>query len=424
MVNRKKTGKVYLVGAGPGDIGLFTLKGKECVEKADVIIYDYLANANILAFARPETECIFVGKHGGSSIMPQEEINRLMVRKAMENKIIVRLKGGDPFIFGRGGEEAEYLSKSGIPFEVIPGVTSAISVPALAGIPLTHRKYSSTIGIVTGHEDTMKKKSAMAWDKLATGVDTLVILMGITNLPSIVKNIIRHGRSINTPAAVIQWGTTSAQKTITGTLENIVKRAKAEQIRPPAIIVIGDVVRLRQQLVTIYYASFHADIPGREVFVAATNEGICRITFGNERAFLKELKSIYKDSLILKDEEQLKPVVSELSNYISGIPTEFTFKLNLSGTDFQKRVWKALLDIPYGKTASYKDVAVMIGAPHAVRAVGGACGRNPVPIIIPCHRVISSDGSIGGYSGGLRIKKALLKLETLQSTTHRGHEVK
>ena len=424
MVNRKKTGKVYLVGAGPGDIGLFTLKGKECVEKADVIIYDYLANANILAFAWPETECIFVGKHGGSSIMPQEEINRLMVRKAMENKIIVRLKGGDPFIFGRGGEEAEYLSKSGIPFEVIPGVTSAISVPALAGIPLTHRKYSSTIGIVTGHEDTMKKKSAMAWDKLATGVDTLVILMGITNLPSIVDNITRHGRSINTPAAVIQWGTTSAQKTITGTLENIVKRAKAEQIRPPAIIVIGDVVRLRRQLMTIFYASFHADIPGREVFVAATNEGICRITFGNERAFLKELKSIYKDSLILKDEEQLKPVVSELSNYISGIPTEFTFKLNLSGTDFQKRVWKALLDIPYGKTASYKDVAVMIGAPHAVRAVGGACGRNPVPIIIPCHRVISSDGSIGGYSGGLRIKKALLKLETLQSTTHRGHEVK
>src|SRR4030066_1682816 len=155
--------------------------------------------------------------------------------------------------------------------------------------------------------------------------------MGITNLPSIVNNITRHGRAINTPAAVIQWGATSAQKTITGTLKKIVNRAKAEQKRPPAIIVIGDVVRLRQQLVTIYYATFAADIPGREVFVAATNEGICRITFGNERAFLKELKSIYKDSLILKDEEQLKPVVSELSNYISGIPTEFTFKLNLSG---------------------------------------------------------------------------------------------
>src|SRR4030065_358378 len=205
----KNTGIVYLVGAGPGDIGLFTLKGKECVEKADVIIYDYLANANILAFARPETECIFVGKHGGNSIMPQEEINRLMIRKAAAGNTIVRLKGGDPFIFGRGGEEAEHLSKACIPFEVIPGVTSAISVPALAGIPLTHRKYSSTIGIITGHEDAMKKKSALDWEKLATGGDTLVILMGITNLPSIVNNITRHGSSIKTPVAVIQWGTTS-----------------------------------------------------------------------------------------------------------------------------------------------------------------------------------------------------------------------
>ena len=413
-MKHKKIGKVYLVGAGPGDIGLFTLKGKECVEKADVIIYDYLANANILAFARPETECIFVGKHGGNSIMPQEEINRLMIRKAAAGNTIVRLKGGDPFIFGRGGEEAEHLSKACIPFEVIPGVTSAISVPALAGIPLTHRKYSSTIGIITGHEDAMKKKSAMAWDKLATGVDTLVILMGITNLRTIVENVKRHGRSPNTPIAVIQWGTTPEQKTVTGTLGNIVKRAKAEQIRPPAIIVIGDVVRLRPLFTTIFYTSFRADISGREVFVAATREGICRITFGNEKSFLKEIKSIYKGCMIFRNEQQLEQALSELNNYFRGIPTEFTHKLNLSGTDFQKKVWKALLNIPYGKTASYKDVAVMIGEPHAVRAVGGACGRNPVPIIVPCHRVICADGNIGGYSGGLSIKKALLKLEGIE----------
>ncbi len=408
----KKRGKVYLAGAGPGDIGLFTLKGKECVEKADVIIYDYLANADILSFARPETEFIFVGKHGGSSIMPQEEINRLMVRKASEGRIIVRLKGGDPFIFGRGGEEAEHLSRHGIPFEVIPGVTSAISVPALSGIPLTHRKYSSTIGIITGHEDTMKKKSAMAWDKIATGVDTLVILMGITNLGSIVRNVRRHGRPSNTPVAVIQWGTTPEQKTVAGTLANIVERVKAEQIRPPAIIIIGDVVRLRPRLMTIFYASLPEGIPGKEVFVAATREGICRITFGSEKSFLKELKSIYKGSLILRDERQLDPVLSELRNYFRGMPAEFTSKLDLSGTDFQKKVWKSLLKIPYGKTASYKDVAGMIGVPQAVRAVGGACGRNPVPIIIPCHRVIGADGSLGGYSGGLSIKKALLKLES------------
>ena len=410
-MKHNKPGKVYLVGAGPGDIGLFTLKGKECVERADVIIYDYLANAAILAFARPDTECIFVGKHGGSFIMPQEEINRLLTKKASEGKTIVRLKGGDPFIFGRGGEEAEHLAATGIPFEVIPGVTSAISVPAYAGIPLTHRKYSSSIGIVTGNEDAKKKKSAIAWDKIATGVDTIVILMGLRNLSSIVKNVTGNGRSPDTPAAVIQWGTTPEQKTVTGTLRNIVMRAKAEDIKPPAIIVIGEVVRLREKYSAIFYASLKSDILGKEVFIAATREGICRITFGTEKSFLQEIKSLYNTSLIHKNENQLEQALSELNKYFRGIPTQFTLKLNLSGTDFQKRVWKSLLNIPYGKTASYKDIAAMIGKPEAVRAVGGACGKNPVPIIVPCHRVISADGNLGGYSGGLRIKKALLKLE-------------
>ena len=413
-MKHNKPGKVYLVGAGPGDIGLFTLKGKECVERADVIIYDYLANAAILAFARPDTECIFVGKHGGSSIMPQEEINRLLTKKASEGKTIVRLKGGDPFIFGRGGEEAEHLAATGIPFEVIPGVTSAISVPAYAGIPLTHRKYSSSIGIVTGNEDAKKKKSAIAWDKIATGVDTIVILMGLRNLSSIVKNVTGNGRSPDTPAAVIQWGTTPEQKTVTGTLRNIVMRAKAEDIKPPAIIVIGEVVRLREKYSAIFYASLKSDILGKEVFIAATREGICRITFGTEKSFLQEIKSLYNTSLIHKNENQLEQALSELNKYFRGIPTDLTLKLDLHGSDFQKRVWKSLLNIPYGKTASYKDIAAMIGAPYAIRAVGGACGKNPVPIIVPCHRVISADGNLGGYSGGLRIKKALLKLEGSQ----------
>src|SRR3989304_4847894 len=297
-MKHNKPGKVYLVGAGPGDIGLFTLKGKECVERADVIIYDYLANAAILSFARPDTECIFVGKHGGSFIMPQEEINRLLTKKASEGKTIVRLKGGDPFIFGRGGEEAEHLAATGIPFEVIPGVTSAISVPAYAGIPLTHRKYSSSIGIVTGNEDANKKRSAIAWDKIATGVDTIVILMGLRNLSSIVKNVTGNGRSPDTPAAVIQWGTTPEQKTVTGTLRNIVMRAKAEEIKPPAIIVIGEVVKLRERYSAIFYASLKSDIPGKEVFIAATREGICRISFGTEKSFLQEIKSLYNTSPI------------------------------------------------------------------------------------------------------------------------------
>ncbi|MBI5096863.1 MAG: uroporphyrinogen-III C-methyltransferase, partial [Nitrospirae bacterium] len=194
MKNRK-TGKVYLVGAGPGDIGLLTLKGKECIEKADVIIYDYLANEEMLSFARPDAERIFMGKHGGGSIMPQKETNRLMITKAKEGKMVVRLKGGDPFIFGRGGEEAEFLVRNGISFEVVPGVTAGSSAPAYAGIPLTHRSYSSTIAFITGHEDTIKKKSSIAWDKIATGMDTIVIFMGITPLPVIAENLIRNGRS-------------------------------------------------------------------------------------------------------------------------------------------------------------------------------------------------------------------------------------
>ena len=216
-----------------------------------------------------------------------------------------------------------------------PGVTSAISVPAYAGIPLTHRKYSSSIGIVTGNEDANKRR-AIAWDKIATGVDTIVVLMGIRNLSSIVKNVTGNGRSPDTPAAVIQWGTTPEQKTVTGTLRNIVMRAKAEDIKPPAIIVIGEVVRLRERYSTIFYASLESDILGKEVFIAATREGICRITFGTEKSFLREIKSLYNTSPIHKDENQLEQALSELNKYFRGIPTDFTLKLDLRGSDFQR----------------------------------------------------------------------------------------
>ncbi|MBI5755465.1 MAG: uroporphyrinogen-III C-methyltransferase [Nitrospirae bacterium] len=422
-----KLGTVYLVGAGPGDPGLLTLKGKECVETADVIIYDYLANAEILSFTRRNAERIFVGKHGGNHIMTQKEINRIMIAKASEGKTVVRLKGGDPFIFGRGGEEAEALANAGIATEIVPGVTSAISVPAYAGIPLTHRRYSSSMAIITGHEDIKKKKSSIAWDKLATGVDTIVILMGITNLSFIVRNLVENGRSPDTPAAVIQWGTTPAQRTVTGTLKDIVKKTRTEDIRPPGIIVIGKVVRLRERLTAIYYTSLKAKVLGREVFIAATREGICRITFGGETFTSQRLTNDNENHPSpfplplgergrvrgIRDDGHFAKTLSELRNYFSGVPTDFTSKLDLRGTEFQKMVWKMLLKIPYGKTASYKDIAEMIGHPGAARAVGAACGKNPVPIIVPCHRVINSDGRLGGYSGGLRIKKMLLRLEGL-----------
>jgi uroporphyrinogen III methyltransferase/synthase len=242
------TGKVYLIGAGPGDPGLITIKGLECVQKADVVIYDYLANERLLEHRRRDAELIYVGKQGGRHTLPQDEINALLVKKANEGKIVARLKGGDPFIFGRGGEEAEACVDSGVPFEVVPGVTAATSVPTYAGIPLTHREHTASVAFVTGHEDPTKPDSRLHWDKLATGVGTLVFFMGMKNLKNITDNLIAHGRSVETPIAAIQWGTRTDQKVVTGTLRNIVSRVQEARLGPPAILVIGEVVNLRQKL--------------------------------------------------------------------------------------------------------------------------------------------------------------------------------
>jgi uroporphyrinogen III methyltransferase / synthase len=241
-------GTVYLVGAGPGDPGLLTIKGKECLSEADVIIYDYLANPSFLDYGREGVEVIYVGKKAGSHTLSQEEINALIVERAASGKTVVRLKGGDPFIFGRGGEEAQELAKAGVRFEIVPGVTSAISVPAYAGIPLTHRDYTATVAFVTGHEDPLKEKSTIAWDKLATGAGTLVFLMGVGNLPQIAESLMNHGRSADTPVAVIRRGASAEQATWIGNLANIGRIAEENRIQPPAIIVVGDVVRLREEL--------------------------------------------------------------------------------------------------------------------------------------------------------------------------------
>jgi len=243
-----KTGKVYLVGAGPGDPGLLTLKGLECLKEADVIIYDRLLDERILDLASSRAEKIYVGKTAGEHPRPQSEINRLLVAKAKEGKTVVRLKGGDPFVLGRGAEEAEALADKKISFEVVPGVTSAVAVPAYAGIPVTHRGLASSLAVITGHEDPGKADSSINWAKLATAVDTLVFLMGMQNLPEIVKKLIEHGRPPKTPIAVIAEGTKPAQKTVVGELDNIVARVKEHNLSPPAIIVVGEVVRLREKL--------------------------------------------------------------------------------------------------------------------------------------------------------------------------------
>lgn len=234
---------VYLVGAGAGDIGLLTLKACEVLKVADVVIYDRLADDAILNLCA-DAKKIYVGKEAGRHTLKQAEINQLLVDEARQNKIVVRLKGGDPFVFGRGGEEALYLRENNLPFEIIPGVTSAIAVPAYAGIPVTHRGIATSFTVVTGHEDPTKSESSIRWDKLATAVDTLIFLMGVANLPLIVAKLIEFGRSPDTPAALIRWGTKPAQEVIVTTLAE----APNAKILPPAIFIVGEVVNLREKL--------------------------------------------------------------------------------------------------------------------------------------------------------------------------------
>jgi uroporphyrinogen III methyltransferase/synthase len=242
-----KQGRVYIIGAGPGDPGLITLRGAECIREADVVIYDHLVNPDILRHAGGKAIRIYAGKQGGDHTLSQDEINRRLVEEAGQGKVVARLKGGDPFIFGRGGEEAEVLREAGIPFEVVPGVTSAIAVPAYAGIPLTHRGHTSTVAFVTGHEDPTKRESDIDWPALA-GIGTLVFLMGVKNLAAIAENLIRCGKDAATPAALIRRGTTPEQETLTGTLGDIAQKAEERRFAAPAILVVGGVVGLRETM--------------------------------------------------------------------------------------------------------------------------------------------------------------------------------
>ncbi len=239
------TGKVALVGAGPGDEGLLTLRGKEWLERADVVIYDHLANERLLRFTPPETEFIYAGKKEGRVTLSQDQINALLIEKAKLGKTVVRLKGGDPFIFGRGGEETHALKEAGISFVVVPGVTSPIGVAAYAGIPLTHRDFSSTLSIITGSNEKGKEDEHIDWEKIASRSGTLIFLMGARKLKRITENLMKYGKSPDTPIAVIQWGTTYRQKTWTGTLNTIADIATKENIKPPALTIVGEVVNLK-----------------------------------------------------------------------------------------------------------------------------------------------------------------------------------
>ncbi len=239
---------VYLIGAGPGDPGLLTLKGKRCLEEADVVIYDYLVDTRILAHVRPEAELLYAGKRGGNAAMSQAEINRLIVGRASQGQTVTRLKGGDPFLFGRGGEEGQELVAANIPFEIVPGVTSALAVPAYAGIPLTHRDHASAVAIVTGHKEVWDNAPHLNWATLAGVGGTLVFLMGTRQLRKNMQRLLDYSLPGKTPIALIRWGTRPNQEVLTGTVETIADLVDQHGFEPPAVAVVGEVVNLRQQL--------------------------------------------------------------------------------------------------------------------------------------------------------------------------------
>lgn len=327
-------GKVYLVGAGPGDPGLLTLRAKELLQAAEVVIYDYLANEAFLQYAPAEAERIYVGKKGGDHTLSQNEINALLVEKG-RGKMVVRLKGGDPFVFGRGGEEAEDLVAAGIPFEVVPGVTAAIAVPAYAGIPLSHRDYTASMAFVTGHERDDKDASKINWDKLATAVGTLVFFMGIKNLPVICRELITHGRPPETPAAVIRWGTTPEQRTVVGTLANIVERVEQAKIKPPAIVVVGEVVALREKL--NWFES--RPLFGRRVVVTRARE--------QASAFKQQLNELGAECIEFPTIEiQPPPSWQPLDQAIASLASyDWVIFTSVNGVKFfMERLWAAGLD--------------------------------------------------------------------------------
>lgn len=275
----KKTGKVYLVGAGPGDPGLITVRGKRLIERAEVIVYDYLASPKLLKYAPAKAELIYVGKKGGvKHTHTQEEINQMLVDHARAGKTVVRLKGGDPFIFGRGGEEVQKLHGAGVAFEVVPGVTSATAAATYAGIPITHRDYTASVAFLTGHEDPTKETSNIDWSKLATGVGTLVVYMGIKNLPIIVANLIKHGRDPKTPVAVVRWASTPQQRSVVGTLETITQVVQDAEIKPPSLIIVGEVVSLRSTI------DWYEKRPlfGKKIIVTRTREQASDLVAGLE----------------------------------------------------------------------------------------------------------------------------------------------
>jgi uroporphyrinogen III methyltransferase/synthase len=310
-LNQKLSGKVYLVGAGPGDPGLITVKGLRCLEQAQVVVYDRLLDPSLLGSVPASAERVFVGKERGRQALTQDEINQLLVDRARAGKVVVRLKGGDPFVFGRGGEEALSLAEAHIPFEVVPGITSAVAAPAYAGIPLTHRKIASCFTVVSGSEDPSKPESAIPWEALARTGGTLVVLMGWATLEPILETLRREGMSPATPVALVQWGTWIKQRVVTGVLDNIVARGQEAGLKPPVIAVIGEVAALRDQL--RWFDS--RPLFGKKVLITRSRTQASRLKFLLEELGAEPVELPSIEIAPLEDYAQLDAALGQLQHF-------------------------------------------------------------------------------------------------------------
>ena len=350
-------GLVALVGAGPGDPGLITVKALEYIKRADAIVYDRLVNPVLLEHTSESCELIYVGKTPKRHTRTQDEINDILITEARKGKLVVRLKGGDPFLFGRGGEEAEALAAEGLPFEVVPGVTSAIAAPAYAGIPVTHREVASSVAVVTGHEDPEKTRSSVDWAALANGPDTLVVLMGLGNLPAITRSLIDAGKPPDTPAALVQDATTLDQKSLWGTLENIARKANDAGLRPPAVAIFGDVARLSEKIP--WYDT--RPLSNRRVLVTRARKQASALSF-RLAALGAEVIELPAIEITQSPEQRnaLENAVVRVQCYDWAIFT------SVNGVNLFFDHWQAL-----GKTTrSLKDLEIAAIGPETAKAVG------------------------------------------------------
>ncbi len=385
-VSSRSPGVVWLVGAGPGDPGLMTVKGMRCLAEADVVIYDFLANPVLLDKARPGSELLCAGKQAGRHSLTQDEINDLIAEKALEGNRVCRLKGGDPFVFGRGGEEALHLRSKGIPFEVVPGVTSAVAVPAYAGIPVTHRGAAVSFRVITGHEAPGKAESDHNWDEIAATEGTLVFLMGVRNLPQICERLIAGGRPPTTPAAIIMRGTGPAQRSVVATLGDIVQRMEEAGIKPPAITVVGEVAALARDLSWFE----HRPLFGRRIVVtrARTQASVFAESLEAQGAEVIQAPTIHIESMA--DTPAMRAAARNAGE------ADWCIFTSVNGVD----AFAEALDLEGLDVRVLAGVRVAaIGPPTAERLKGIGLRTDLVPERYVAEGLLDSFDTLGGVSG-------------------------